>query len=164
LVFFSLASYLWTACFAFHLYRILGRRCKYPELYEHRYHLLAWGIPATVGHTQWFRFAIKRLTVCVCPDLVPARRGAAQWVCADRRERPSVVLVPLVEPLRLVRGGLPRAALSVLRARAARVSPQSRHLHCAALSTGLFGSLPLPCYAVRRSSKRNCVLLCYRTT
>ncbi|KAJ0408997.1 hypothetical protein ATCC90586_005181 [Pythium insidiosum] len=47
LVFFMMASYTWTACFASHLYQILGRRLKHPELYEYRYHLLAWGIPAS---------------------------------------------------------------------------------------------------------------------
>ncbi|TMW68684.1 hypothetical protein Poli38472_006152 [Pythium oligandrum] len=46
LVYFSLASYLWTACFAFHLYQILARRSKYPELYESRYHVISWGLPA----------------------------------------------------------------------------------------------------------------------
>ncbi|KAG6609477.1 Cyclic AMP receptor protein A [Phytophthora cinnamomi] len=46
LVFFQLASCLWTACFAFHLFQLLTGRCKAPELYEDRYHLLAWGIPA----------------------------------------------------------------------------------------------------------------------
>ncbi|GLD95058.1 hypothetical protein PINS_up003683 [Pythium insidiosum] len=50
LVFFMMASYTWTACFASHLYQILGRRLKHPELYEYRYHLLAWGIPAS---TVW---------------------------------------------------------------------------------------------------------------
>lgn len=45
LLFFMLASYLWTACFAFHLYQILGRRAKAPEVYETRYHLVAWGVP-----------------------------------------------------------------------------------------------------------------------
>ncbi|OWZ23442.1 LOW QUALITY PROTEIN: hypothetical protein PHMEG_0001666 [Phytophthora megakarya] len=51
LVFFQLASCLWTACFAFHLFQLLARRYKAPELYEGRYHLVAWGIPiATVSH------------------------------------------------------------------------------------------------------------------
>ncbi|KAE9032569.1 hypothetical protein PR003_g9428 [Phytophthora rubi] len=45
LVFFQLASCLWTACFAFHLFQLLAGRCKAPELYEDRYHFVAWGIP-----------------------------------------------------------------------------------------------------------------------
>lgn len=51
LLFFVLASFLWTACFAFHLFQILGRGGKTPELYEGRYHLVAWGVPLlTVLH------------------------------------------------------------------------------------------------------------------
>ncbi|KAG3114008.1 hypothetical protein PI124_g5998 [Phytophthora idaei] len=51
LVFFQLASCFWAGCFAFHLFQLLARRCKVPELYEERYHLVAWGIPvATVAH------------------------------------------------------------------------------------------------------------------
>ncbi|KAH7479451.1 hypothetical protein PRIC1_009004 [Phytophthora ramorum] len=51
LVLFQLASCFWTACFTFHLFQLLARRCKAPELYEGRYHLVAWGIPvATVAH------------------------------------------------------------------------------------------------------------------
>ncbi|ETL90228.1 hypothetical protein L917_11012 [Phytophthora nicotianae] len=51
LVFFQLASCFWTGCFAFHLFQLLARQCKAPELYEDRYHLVAWGIPvATVAH------------------------------------------------------------------------------------------------------------------
>nr|CAI9858986.1 Phytopthora agathidicda G protein coupled receptor 3 [Phytophthora agathidicida] len=51
LVFFQLASCVWTACFAFHLFQLLVRRSKAPEFYECRYHLVAWGIPiATVAH------------------------------------------------------------------------------------------------------------------
>ncbi|KAG7393729.1 hypothetical protein PHYPSEUDO_004492 [Phytophthora pseudosyringae] len=51
LVFFQLASSFWTGCFAFHLFQLLARRCKAPELYEDRYHLVAWGVPvATVAH------------------------------------------------------------------------------------------------------------------
>lgn len=48
LVFFQLASCFWTGCFAFHLFQLLTRRCKAPELYEDRYHLVAWGIPIAV--------------------------------------------------------------------------------------------------------------------
>lgn len=51
LLFFLLASFLWTACFAFHLFQILGRGEKMPELYEGRYHVVAWGVPLlTVLH------------------------------------------------------------------------------------------------------------------
>ncbi|TYZ57017.1 hypothetical protein PybrP1_012573 [[Pythium] brassicae (nom. inval.)] len=51
LLFFLLASCLWTACFASHLFQLLGRRRKAPELYESRYHLIAWGLPLlTVLH------------------------------------------------------------------------------------------------------------------
>ncbi|KUF64599.1 Cyclic AMP receptor protein A [Phytophthora nicotianae] len=45
LVFFQLVSCFWTGCFAFHLFQLLARQCKAPELYEDRYHLVAWGIP-----------------------------------------------------------------------------------------------------------------------
>lgn len=55
LVFFSLSSYLWTCSFAFHLYQILGRKSKYPELYEHRYHLLSWGVPASTILQLWLQ-------------------------------------------------------------------------------------------------------------
>lgn len=51
LLFFLLASCLWTACFASHLFQLVGRRRKAPELYESRYHLVAWGLPLlTVVH------------------------------------------------------------------------------------------------------------------
>uniref|UniRef100_K3WQ63 G-protein coupled receptors family 2 profile 2 domain-containing protein n=1 Tax=Globisporangium ultimum (strain ATCC 200006 / CBS 805.95 / DAOM BR144) TaxID=431595 RepID=K3WQ63_GLOUD len=51
LLFFLLASYLWTACFAFHLFQLLGRRIKAPEAYEGRYHIVSWGVPLlTVLH------------------------------------------------------------------------------------------------------------------
>lgn len=45
LLFFVLASCLWTACFAFHLFQLLGRHKTAPERYESRYHVVAWGIP-----------------------------------------------------------------------------------------------------------------------
>ncbi|KAF1331993.1 Cyclic amp receptor protein a, partial [Globisporangium splendens] len=45
LLFFLLASYLWTGCFAFHLFQLLGRRVKAPEVYEARYQLVSWGVP-----------------------------------------------------------------------------------------------------------------------
>lgn len=48
LVFFSLSSALWTACFAFHLHKLFAQQCKTPELYETRYHVVAWGIPTLV--------------------------------------------------------------------------------------------------------------------
>lgn len=48
LVFFTLASYLWAGCFACHLHLLLSKRFKSPELYEHRYHLVAWGFPGAM--------------------------------------------------------------------------------------------------------------------
>ncbi|OQR95026.1 hypothetical protein ACHHYP_00504 [Achlya hypogyna] len=43
-----LSSYLWTSCFAFHLYQILVKTNKTPEMYEWRYILLSWGIPLII--------------------------------------------------------------------------------------------------------------------
>ncbi|EQC36636.1 hypothetical protein SDRG_06075 [Saprolegnia diclina VS20] len=43
-----LSSYLWTTCFAFHLYQILVKANKTPEMYEWRYVLLAWGAPLLI--------------------------------------------------------------------------------------------------------------------
>jgi hypothetical protein len=48
LVFFLLSSYLWTACFAYHLYLILATRSKNPEIYEQRYHFVSWGFPLAI--------------------------------------------------------------------------------------------------------------------
>ncbi|KAF0719580.1 Aste57867_930 [Aphanomyces stellatus] len=44
----ALSSYLWTTCFAFHLYQILWKQNKTPEMYEWRYVLLAWGLPSWI--------------------------------------------------------------------------------------------------------------------
>ncbi|ETV99318.1 hypothetical protein, variant 2 [Aphanomyces invadans] len=48
LLFCSLSSYLWTSCFAFHLYQIMWKQNKTPEMYELRYLLVAWGVPSMV--------------------------------------------------------------------------------------------------------------------
>ena len=45
LQFSRLSSYLWTLCFAYHLYQILARQNPTPEMYEAKYHTLAWGLP-----------------------------------------------------------------------------------------------------------------------
>ncbi|OQS04013.1 hypothetical protein THRCLA_20999 [Thraustotheca clavata] len=45
LQFCMVSSYLWTSCFAFHLYQILVKNNKTPEMYEWRYILLSWGVP-----------------------------------------------------------------------------------------------------------------------
>ncbi|ETV77568.1 hypothetical protein, variant 2 [Aphanomyces astaci] len=48
LLFCSLSSYVWTSCFAFHLYQIMWKQNKTPEMYEVRYLLLAWGLPSLI--------------------------------------------------------------------------------------------------------------------
>ncbi|KAH9089527.1 hypothetical protein AeMF1_011702 [Aphanomyces euteiches] len=48
LQFTTLSSYLWTTCFAFHLYQILLKQNKTPEMYEVRYLCFAWGIPLLI--------------------------------------------------------------------------------------------------------------------
>ncbi|CEG43959.1 hypothetical protein L916_05315 [Plasmopara halstedii] len=48
LQYFYLASYLWTACFAFHLYQIIVRRNEYPEKFSWIYHGIGWGLPGLV--------------------------------------------------------------------------------------------------------------------
>lgn len=45
LEFSSLSSYLWTACFAFHLYQLICRESADPAKFEPWYHLLCWGVP-----------------------------------------------------------------------------------------------------------------------
>lgn len=45
LEFFALASYLWTACFAFHLYQLICRENTEPAKYEKFYHAISWGLP-----------------------------------------------------------------------------------------------------------------------
>ncbi|GLD96153.1 hypothetical protein PINS_up004831 [Pythium insidiosum] len=50
LQYFYLASYLWTACFAFHLYQIIVVRNEYPERLLWHYRVIGWGIPgATIA-------------------------------------------------------------------------------------------------------------------
>jgi hypothetical protein len=66
--FFRLSSFMWTGCFAIHLYQIIWKNIKDPEVvissvqlrffcivtigyvqvYELRYHLMAWGLPTLV--------------------------------------------------------------------------------------------------------------------
>ena len=51
LQFFSLSSYMWTACFAYHLFQLLwvrGRGRRAPEAYARRYHAVGWGVPAAI--------------------------------------------------------------------------------------------------------------------
>ena len=46
--FFRLSSFMWTGCFAVHLYQIIWKNVKDPEVFELRYHLVSWGIPSLV--------------------------------------------------------------------------------------------------------------------
>jgi len=46
--FFRLSSFMWTGCFAVHLYQIIWKNIKDPEVYELWYHITAWGIPTLV--------------------------------------------------------------------------------------------------------------------
>ncbi|KAL4108821.1 hypothetical protein PRIC1_000530 [Phytophthora ramorum] len=48
LQYFYLASYLWTACFAFHLYQIIVKRNEYPEEFLWVYRGVGWGLPGVV--------------------------------------------------------------------------------------------------------------------
>lgn len=48
LQYFYLASYLWTACFAFHLYQIIVKRNEYPEAFLRVYRGIGWGLPGLV--------------------------------------------------------------------------------------------------------------------
>jgi hypothetical protein len=45
LQYFYLASYLWTGCFAFHLFQIIVCRNEYPEKFLWVYRAVAWGVP-----------------------------------------------------------------------------------------------------------------------
>lgn len=47
LQFFYLASYVWTSCFAFHLFQLIWRK-NTTEKYERYYHLLGWGVPLLI--------------------------------------------------------------------------------------------------------------------
>ena len=53
LLYFNLASIMWTSCFAFTLYRDLVPSSRRPALrtYENYYHLLCWPIPAALAGT-----------------------------------------------------------------------------------------------------------------
>ena len=48
LQFFVLASYLWTACFAFHLYQLISNRRRKAHQLEMYYHMISWGIPSII--------------------------------------------------------------------------------------------------------------------
>jgi hypothetical protein len=48
LQFFYLASFFWTACFAFHLYQLIWKKNRKPQQWEPLYHVIAWGIPAAI--------------------------------------------------------------------------------------------------------------------
>ncbi|KAI9905340.1 hypothetical protein PsorP6_013522 [Peronosclerospora sorghi] len=45
LQYFYLAMYLWTACFAFHLYQLIVKRNEYPEQFLKVYRGIGWGVP-----------------------------------------------------------------------------------------------------------------------
>ena len=49
LEFFYLASYIWTGCFAWHLYQLIDARNRSPRKLEALYHALSWGIPLLVS-------------------------------------------------------------------------------------------------------------------
>ena len=48
LQFFYLASYLWTACFAFHLNQLIVKNRGDAERHEMYYHLVSWGAPGLI--------------------------------------------------------------------------------------------------------------------
>ncbi|CAH0513896.1 unnamed protein product [Peronospora belbahrii] len=48
LQYFYLASYLWTACFAFHLYQLIVKRNEYSEVFLWVYRGIGWGLPGFV--------------------------------------------------------------------------------------------------------------------
>lgn len=48
LQFFYLSSYLWTSCFAFHLFQLIWKKNPNSERYELYYHILSWGVPAAL--------------------------------------------------------------------------------------------------------------------
>ncbi|CAI5711868.1 hypothetical protein KXD40_005872 [Peronospora effusa] len=48
LQYFYLASYLWTSCFAFHVYQIIVKRNEYPEEFLWVYRSIGWGLPGLV--------------------------------------------------------------------------------------------------------------------
>ena len=47
--FFRLSSFMWTGCFAVHLYQIIWKNVKDPEVFEIRYHAASWGLPTLVS-------------------------------------------------------------------------------------------------------------------
>jgi len=48
LQFFYLASFLWTACFAWHLFQLIWLKNRRAYKLEWRYHLLSWGVPGAI--------------------------------------------------------------------------------------------------------------------
>ncbi|KAF4039199.1 Slime mold cyclic AMP receptor [Phytophthora infestans] len=48
LQYFYLASYFWTACFAFHLYQVIVKRNEYPEEFLWVYRGVGWGLPGVM--------------------------------------------------------------------------------------------------------------------
>lgn len=55
LQFFYLASYIWTGCFAWHLYQLIDARNRTPRKLETLYHVLSWGIPSLICGYLFFR-------------------------------------------------------------------------------------------------------------
>ena len=59
LQFFYLASFLWTACFAFHLFQLIWIKNRRAYKLGWRYHVLSWGIPGGIciyfGIKQYFK-------------------------------------------------------------------------------------------------------------
>jgi hypothetical protein len=48
LQFFVLASYIWTACFAYHLHQLITKKRKKAHQLEAYYHTVSWGIPILI--------------------------------------------------------------------------------------------------------------------
>ena len=48
LQFFVLASYLWTACFAYHLHQLITKKRKKAHQLEIYYHAVSWGLPTII--------------------------------------------------------------------------------------------------------------------
>jgi hypothetical protein len=134
-MFFPLVSCFWTACFAFHLFQLLARRCKAPELYESRYHLVAWGIPIAVGVCVGFRrFMVPKLTVAI--DCGPFVLAGVGWYRPGRGERAALVLDTIMERQSVERARVLHPACDLLRARSTQLFAQPRDVRDAAVLNG----------------------------
>ena len=66
LEFFYLASYIWTGCFAWHLYQLIDARNRTPRKLEGWYHALSWGIPLIVGAAPVGNFLFVKPSRGIC--------------------------------------------------------------------------------------------------